>query len=251
MAACGRSARGQADARRSPRPSCARGSSSRSSCSAAWGICGWQNHFILEVVNEPLEDLDQELFGAGAPISFGVPSSSTTLMAYGGAAPVAAVHPLPALRLRPAGVQPDRAQGGHAAAPDGPGALHLRRAVLLLRRPRAGHRVPARLQRRRVHDRGAGARLLRFFALTTIAVGILFQVPVVILALTRPGSRPGAAQAPPFRDPRLRCPGALLPTIDPLTMILEMIPLIVLYELTIMLAPGSGGRRRPWRPEPE
>ena len=33
---------------------------------------------------------------------------------------------------------------------------------------------------------------------------------------------------------------AMLPTIDPLTMILEMIPLIILYELSIVLAQFVG-----------
>jgi Sec-independent protein secretion pathway component TatC len=49
----------------------------------AWLVCGLQNDFVLEVVNRPLEDLDQELLGAGAkPISFGVTEQfTTTLMA--------------------------------------------------------------------------------------------------------------------------------------------------------------------------
>src|SRR3712207_5273659 len=55
---------------------------------AATVVCGWQNDFVLELVNEPLQDLDQELLGAGAkPISFGVTEQfTTTLMvsAYAG-----------------------------------------------------------------------------------------------------------------------------------------------------------------------
>src|SRR5690349_21708211 len=47
----------------------------------AWALCAWQNHFVLEVVNAPLEDLDQELLGAGAkPISFGVTEQFTTTL---------------------------------------------------------------------------------------------------------------------------------------------------------------------------
>jgi Sec-independent protein secretion pathway component TatC len=33
---------------------------------------------------------------------------------------------------------------------------------------------------------------------------------------------------------------ALLPTIDPVTMLLEMVPLVVLYELSILLASAWG-----------
>ena len=55
---------------------------------AAGGHAPTKEAFILEVVNEPLDDLDQELLGAGAkPISFGVTEQfTTTLMvsAYAG-----------------------------------------------------------------------------------------------------------------------------------------------------------------------
>ena len=45
-----------------------------------------------------------------------------------------------------------------------------------------------------------------------------------------------------------RCSAALLPTLDPVTMMLEMVPLILLYELSILLASvlrpaGAGGGR--------
>jgi Sec-independent protein secretion pathway component TatC len=36
---------------------------------------------------------------------------------------------------------------------------------------------------------------------------------------------------------------ALLPTIDPVTMLLETAPLYLLYELSIVLASFAGGRR--------
>jgi sec-independent protein translocase protein TatC len=92
-----------------------------------------------------------------------------------------------------------------------------------------------------------------FVALTTIAMGLLFQVPVVILALTRLGITTPAALRRNRRYAFLGCAvlAALLPTIDPLTMILEMIPLIVLYELSILLASAVGGPPEGVGPEPE
>jgi sec-independent protein translocase protein TatC len=89
-----------------------------------------------------------------------------------------------------------------------------------------------------------------FVALTTIAMGLLFQVPVVILALTRLGITTPAALRKHRRYAFLGCAvlAALLPTIDPLTMILEMIPLIVLYEVSILLAAAIG---QPPEPVPE
>jgi Sec-independent protein secretion pathway component TatC len=43
---------------------------------------------------------------------------------------------------------------------------------------------------------------------------------------------------------------ALLPTIDPVTLLLEMVPIILLFELSILLArafgrPGTGGITEP------
>ena len=82
-----------------------------------------------------------------------------------------------------------------------------------------------------------------FVALTTIAMGLLFQVPVVILALTRLGITTPQALRKNRRFAILGCAvlAALLPTIDPVTMILEMIPLLILYELSIVLAQVIGG----------
>jgi sec-independent protein translocase protein TatC len=77
------------------------------------------------------------------------------------------------------------------------------------------------------------------FATTTmIAMGLGFQVPVGILALTRLGvldvdklrrSRRYAVLA-------IAVIAALLPTLDPVTLVLEMVPLLLLYEVSIQLA---------------
>jgi sec-independent protein translocase protein TatC len=47
---------------------------------------------------------------------------------------------------------------------------------------------------------------------------------------------------------------ALLPTVDPVTMVLEMIPLVILFELSIVLASllgGPEGERAPAEPSAE
>ena len=77
-----------------------------------------------------------------------------------------------------------------------------------------------------------------FVILTMIAMGIGFQVPVAILAAVRLGiTTPEKLR----RNRRyailvIAVVAAFLPTIDPVTLVLEMIPLIVLYELSIVLA---------------
>ncbi len=82
-----------------------------------------------------------------------------------------------------------------------------------------------------------------FVSLTLISLGILFQVPIGVLAATRLG----VVTADQLRRGRryavlaIAVLAALLPTIDPVTMILEMLPLILLYEASILVARAFGG----------
>ena len=77
-----------------------------------------------------------------------------------------------------------------------------------------------------------------FASLTLISLGILFQVPIGVIAATRLG----VVTTKQLRKGRryailgIAVLAALLPTIDPVTMILEMLPLIVLYEVSILVA---------------
>jgi sec-independent protein translocase protein TatC len=208
----------------------------------AWAICGWQNDFVLEVVNEPLQDLDQELLGAGAkPISFGVTEQfTTTLMvsAYGGlllSLPII-LYQLYAFVL-PAFTPTER----RIAVP-----LLLMVPVLFICGVVFCYFVvlePATefllgFNEEEFTTAVRARDYYSFVALTTIAMGLLFQVPVAILALTRLGITTPEQLAQNRRFAILGCAvlAALLPTIDPLTMILEMVPLIILFELSILLA---------------
>ncbi|HMJ96286.1 MAG TPA: twin-arginine translocase subunit TatC [Thermoleophilaceae bacterium] len=77
-----------------------------------------------------------------------------------------------------------------------------------------------------------------FATMLMIAMGLGFQVPVAILALTRLG----VVSVDQLRHNRryavlaIAVIAALLPTLDPVTLMLEMLPLLVLYELSIQLA---------------
>ena len=99
-------------------------------------------------------------------------------------------------------------------------------------------------------------------------MGLLFQLPIGIIAVTRLGDRqhPPAARQPPLRDPVIAIVAMLLPGTDPVTMLSMMVPLLVLYEGSILFAAlldrrASGrapARRRPsprstrttWTPDP-
>jgi len=77
-----------------------------------------------------------------------------------------------------------------------------------------------------------------FVTLVMVAMGIGFQIPVGVLAATRLGVvTPEKLRASRrYAIVGIAVLAALLPTIDPVTLLLEMIPLVVLYELSIVLA---------------
>jgi sec-independent protein translocase protein TatC len=77
-----------------------------------------------------------------------------------------------------------------------------------------------------------------FVTLTLLSLGLAFQLPVAILALTRTGLlTPGQLR----RNRRyaivaIAVIALLLPGTDPVTTLIEMVPLFLLYELSILLA---------------
>ncbi len=212
----------------------------------ASALCWWQNDLVLDIVNAPLDDLDQGLLGPeGKPLSLGVTEQfTTTLMvsAYAGlllALPVV-LYQLYAFIL-PAFSPTER----RVALP-----LLLMVPVLFICGVLFCYFVvlePATefLLGFNEEDYTTAVRArdyYSFVALTTIAMGLLFQVPVVVLALTRLGITTPEKLRQNRRFAILGCAvlAAMLPTIDPLTMILEMIPLVILYELSIVLAQFVG-----------
>lgn len=81
-----------------------------------------------------------------------------------------------------------------------------------------------------------------FFSLALISVGILFQIPVGILAITRLGIVTPDQLAANRRYAILIIAilAMLLPGTDPITMLLSMLPLIVLFEFSLILARAMG-----------
>jgi sec-independent protein translocase protein TatC len=81
-----------------------------------------------------------------------------------------------------------------------------------------------------------------FVTLLMIAMGIGFQIPVGVLA----ACKLGVTSAEKLRRSRryaivgIVVLASLLPTLDPLTLILESIPLYLLYELSILMAAAWG-----------
>jgi sec-independent protein translocase protein TatC len=91
---------------------------------------------------------------------------------------------------------------------------------------------------------------LSFVAVLLLAAGIAFQMPIFILALVRIGVVTSASLR---RNRRYALVGLvafaiLLPTVDPVSLALELIPLLVLFELSIWLSALMERRwERSWR----
>ncbi len=92
--------------------------------------------------------------------------------------------------------------------------------------------------------------------MTLLAMGIIFQIPMGILAVTRLG----IATPKQLRQWRryaylgIAVVAALLPSIDPVSMLIEMVPLVILFELSIVMASlfgQPGGRSAASAPSPE
>jgi sec-independent protein translocase protein TatC len=89
-----------------------------------------------------------------------------------------------------------------------------------------------------------------FVALTSVAVGILFQLPIGILAVTRLGifTPQQIAKNRRYAILIIAVVAMLLPGTDPITMVLSMIPLILLFEGSLLLARIL---YKPEEPEPD
>ena len=77
-----------------------------------------------------------------------------------------------------------------------------------------------------------------FVTLTLIASGLAFQMPIFILGLVRLRilSADEAPAQPAVGFALMVVFAVLLPTVDPVSLLLEVAPLIILFELSIQLA---------------
>jgi sec-independent protein translocase protein TatC len=77
-----------------------------------------------------------------------------------------------------------------------------------------------------------------FFSMTELAGALVFQLPLLILAVTRLGIVPVEWFGKNRRYAYLviAIVAAALPGVDPVSMLLEMVPLLILFELSILIA---------------
>ena len=204
----------------------------------AFALCFWQNHLLLDIANEPLPgNFTPTTFSPTEPFM-----TTLTVCAYG-----AIILSLPIILYQlyayvlPAFSRTER----RVMLP-----LLLMVPVLFLAGIAFSYFVvmPAAIKfLLNFNDTQFNTQLrareyYSFFATTLLAGGVIFQVPVGILAVTRLG----IVNVEQLRKNRryaylvIAIVAAALPGVDPITMLIEMVPLLVLYELSILLARAFG-----------
>ena len=200
----------------------------------ACGLCFWQNHLLLRIANKPLP-------GHMQPITFGVTEPFMTtlkLSIYTGiliALPVllyqAYAFLLPALRptekrvvipflvLVPALFVAGVVFSYFVVVP-------------------AATKFLLHFNQDQFNIQVRASEYYSFLILTLIALGLVFQVPMGIVALTRLGI---VTPRQLSRNRRyayliLAVVAMLLPGTDPVTMLIELTPLLLLFELSLVLA---------------
>jgi sec-independent protein translocase protein TatC len=206
--------------------------------SVALGLCFWQNHLILRIVNHPLGHQHK-------PTTLGVAEPFTTTLTVSAYAAILLALPVVLYQLY-AFVLPAFSPGERRVALP----LLLMVPFLFVGGVAFGYFVviPAALKfllhfntdQFRVQIRARD--YYSFVTLTLISVGVVFQVPVFILALTRLGVTTPQKLRKNRRYAFLVCAivAAALPGVDPVSMLIEMVPLVALYELSILLASAFG-----------
>jgi sec-independent protein translocase protein TatC len=205
----------------------------------AWGFTAWQNDLVLEIVNGPLPDNVEEPITLGPAEAFYTTLTNAAYAALLIALPVI-LYQIYAFVL-PAFSPSER----RVATP-----LLLLIPVLFVGGVVFCYFVvltPALefLLNFNADEFNTQVRARDYYSFVTllmIAMGIGFQIPVGVLA----ACKLGVTSAEKLRRSRryaivgIVVLASLLPTLDPLTLILESIPLYLLYELSILMASAWG-----------
>ncbi|HEX3238531.1 MAG TPA: twin-arginine translocase subunit TatC [Solirubrobacterales bacterium] len=215
-------------------------------CAVVFGValalCFWQNHLLLEIAGGPLPDDHKQLITFGVTEPF---TTTITVAAYGAiilALPVllyqlyAYVLPafspnerktvLPILLMFPVLFLAGIAFSYFVVMP---AAVNF-----LLNFNDAQFNIQVRAK-----------DYYSFFAMTMLAGGLVFQMPLAILAMTTLG----IVRVDQITKNRryaylgLAVLAAALPGVDPISMLIELVPLLVLFELSILLAKVFDRRR--------
>jgi sec-independent protein translocase protein TatC len=211
----------------------------------ALALCFWQNHLLLEIASGPLPDDHKQLLTFGVTEPF---TTTVTVSTYG-----ALILALPILLYQlyayvlPAFSAAER----RVVLP-----MLLAAPFLFLAGVAFAYFVvmPAAVKfllgfnDSQFNVQVRARDYYSFFSMTMLAGGLVFQLPLAILAAVRLGVVSVAQLSANRRYAYLAIAllAAALPGVDPISMLIEMVPLLALYELSILLArafgrPGAAG----------
>jgi sec-independent protein translocase protein TatC len=203
----------------------------------ALALCFWQNHQLLHWLNKPLHGKE--------PITFGVAEAFTTTLTVTAYAALVLALPIVLYQLYAYILPAFTPNEARVAKP-----LLLMIPLLFVGGALFGYFlvVPAATKfllhfNADEFNTQIRARDYYYFVTTTmLACGAVFQLPVVILAATKLGITSAEKLRRNRRYAYLVCTivAAALPGVDPVSMILEALPLIALFELSILLAKFFG-----------
>lgn len=206
--------------------------------SAVLAVCFWKNHELLKIVNGPLPD-------GKVPSTFAVSEafmSTLTVTAY---AALIVISPLIVYQFYAFVVPAFSDDERRVATP-----LMLLAPLLFVAGCVFGYYLvlpPALHFLLGFNDEQFNV-LLRasdyysFFGLTVLAMGALFELPLAILI----AARMGIVTSDQLRENRryaiviIAVLAMLLPGVDPISMLIEMVPLLLLFELSIWLTVWFG-----------
>jgi sec-independent protein translocase protein TatC len=205
----------------------------------ALALCFWQNHLLLEIASRPLPSGHEKL------ITFGVAEPFTTTLTVSTYAALILSMPIWLYQLY-AYVLPAFSNAEKQVIMP----ILLLAPVLFLVGVAFAYFVvmPAALKflldfnGSQFNIQVRARDYYSFFSTTMLAGGVIFELPLAILAVVRLG----LVRVDQLRKNRryayllISIVAAALPGVDPVSMLLEMVPLLVLYELSILLARAFG-----------
>jgi sec-independent protein translocase protein TatC len=224
-------------------------------CIVAFGValalCFWQNHLLLEIAGGPLPDGHKKLITFGVTEPF---TTTVTVAAYG-----AIVLSLPVVLYQ---------LYAYILPAFSPGEKRVILPILLLFPALflagiafayfvvmpAAVKFLLNFNDTQFNIQVRAKDYYSFFSMTMLAGALVFQLPLVILAVTRLGIVKVEQLTKNRRYAYLVIAviAAALPGVDPVSMIIEMVPLLVLFELSILIAKvlGRPGEKRGGVAEP-
>jgi sec-independent protein translocase protein TatC len=208
----------------------------------ALGLCFWQNHLLLEIASGPLPSDHKKLLTFGVTEAF---TTTLTVATYG-----ALILSMPILLyqayayLLPAFSDRER----RVILP-----ILLLVPVLFLAGVAFAYFVvmPAAVKfllgfnDTQFNVQVRARDYYSFFSTTLLAGGIVFQLPLAVLAVTRLGivTVQQLSRNRRYAYLVIAIVAAALPGVDPVSMLIEMVPLLVLFELSILIARAFGTPR--------